>query len=290
MAQLLNQGEGTVREIKIKEKGFVILFLQYKTILSKSKTHFSDVFESKRRREATNSTDEQAGNAQIISHLLPVNVVFLSRSNHFFRDWLMSRSSRYIWISAMKNIKDLPPCPPDMSEPYYVTLLFLPCCTVCGESEGCVLHFRLRLRLCATCRSEYLLTIRPRPRYSREPGESEWPRELEELAHSVEVFTRSGCIRRRLGFTVVKEEASDICLKLEELQQIRDEAALNTWKEERMVVVNERERQANAVNRFLYYWEHSQRLNNPQDTPQPKRGNRRYWPRPMWSHGEQPQS
>ncbi|EUC57213.1 F-box-like protein [Rhizoctonia solani AG-3 Rhs1AP] len=105
-------------------------------------------------------------------------------------DWLMSRSSRYIWISAMKNIKDLPPCPPDMSEPYYVTLLFLPCCTICGESKGCVLHFRLRLRLCVTCRSEYLLTIRPRPRYSREPGESEWPRELEELAHSVELHAR----------------------------------------------------------------------------------------------------
>ncbi|CAE6453682.1 unnamed protein product [Rhizoctonia solani] len=278
--------------------------LQDGDIIRKAKKKKIGVFQSKRRRGGTSSTKKQAGNApttssdafmrvpvelftEIVSHLLPVDLISLSRCNRFFRNLLMNRTSKHIWTSAMKNAEGLPPCPADMSEPCYVTLLFLPYCTICGEGEGCVLHFRLHLRLCVTCQSKHLMTIRLHP---REPDELVFPRELDELVHSVEVFTRSGCIRRTLGFTVIKKEADDIRLRFEELQKYEDQVALNTWKEEKMAAVKERGRQAYAVNYFLYNWKYSQQPNNLQVAFQSQRGDHRYRSRPVRSHSERSQS
>ncbi|EUC57215.1 hypothetical protein RSOL_213110 [Rhizoctonia solani AG-3 Rhs1AP] len=170
------QGGEIVRETKKKKKGLVSLLLQYKAILSESKTRFSDVFRNKRQRGRTNRAVEQADSSpttcgdafmrvpvevfiEIASHLLPVDVISLSRCNKLLWNLLMNQSSRHIWTSAIVNVEGLPPCPPDMNEPYYVRLLFLPCCTICGEGSDCNIYLRLRLRLCRTCRSKYLVTI-----------------------------------------------------------------------------------------------------------------------------------
>ena len=36
----------------------------------------------------------------------------------------MSRDSRKIWTTALGRAFELPPCPPDMSEPLYAALVF----------------------------------------------------------------------------------------------------------------------------------------------------------------------
>ncbi|CAE6449379.1 unnamed protein product [Rhizoctonia solani] len=253
------QGEGTVRKTKKKEKAFPSLLLQCKVVLSKSQ-YLSNMFQNKYRRGGTNIFMSVPVEVltEIVSRLLPVNLISLSRCNKFFRNLLMNRTSKHMWTSAMKNVEGLPPCPTDMSEPYYATLLFLPDCTICGGNEDCEPYFRLRLRLCVTCRSNHLMTVCLPPRGL---DELVFARELDGLVSSVEVFKRSGPVARISGFTVIKEEANDIRSKFEELQEIGDETTLNTWKEERVTAVEERARQAYAMHCFLSH----PRSNNPQD-------------------------
>ncbi|CAE7096265.1 unnamed protein product [Rhizoctonia solani] len=66
----------------------------------------------------------------IASYLLPVDILSLAQANKFFRGLLMTKSSRNIWLNAMKNVKGLPACPTEMSEPEYVALLFTNVCSV----------------------------------------------------------------------------------------------------------------------------------------------------------------
>ncbi|EUC57214.1 hypothetical protein RSOL_213100 [Rhizoctonia solani AG-3 Rhs1AP] len=283
------QGEGTIRETKKRRKSFLSVLLQYRAALSKSKS-LLDMFQSKRRQGGTKSTvkqavispityRDQAVNSpttyrdasmrvpieiltEIASHLLPVDVISLSHCNKFFRNMLMNRSSRHIWTSAINNVEDLPPCPPDMSEPYYVKLLFLPWCTICGENEDCESYLELRLRLCVLCRSIYLMNV---SQHLQERDELWFPRELDGLVHRVEIYS----LGMSLGFNVIKEEVGDIRSRLEELHKSGDEAALNTWKGERMAAVKERARQVYAIHCFFTHWDYSQRLNNLQDVSFP---------------------
>ncbi|CAE6537425.1 unnamed protein product, partial [Rhizoctonia solani] len=71
---------------------------------------------------------------EIASHLWPVDIINLARLNKFFHNMLMSRSSIHIWHNAMDNVYYLPACPPEMSEPRYLALVFLKTCTSCGKA------------------------------------------------------------------------------------------------------------------------------------------------------------
>ncbi|CAE6535146.1 unnamed protein product [Rhizoctonia solani] len=87
---------------------------------------------------------------KIMSHLLPINIIFLARVNKFFRNLLMNRSSVDIWHRAMDNVPFLPECPPDMSEPRYLALVFLNTCTSCGKAGKLEVDEVLRVRLCGS--------------------------------------------------------------------------------------------------------------------------------------------
>ncbi|CAE6458867.1 unnamed protein product [Rhizoctonia solani] len=268
------QGKVTMRKTKKKKKRILSALLKYGGGPSKPK-YLSDMVESKRQEDGTNLSGKQEDSSpttyrdafirlpvevliEIISHLLPVDVISLSRCNKFFRNWLMSQTSRYIWASTMENIEDLPACPPDMSEPYYSALLFMPSCTICGESKDCELYLKLRLRLCGTCRSNYLMTIR---RFPRGEDYSCFPEELDDLVHNVTEYTGSACAIESVSSTMVKKEADDIRLRFEELHQSGDQVALNTWKKERAAVVKERQHQAYAIEHSLKRWKYSQSIN-----------------------------
>ncbi|KAF8597363.1 hypothetical protein BDV93DRAFT_453056, partial [Ceratobasidium sp. AG-I] len=67
----------------------------------------------------------------IASHLTPAELLFLARSSKFFRKMFMSRSSINTWRSAFGNVPGLPPCPPELCEPQYASLLFSKSCSVC---------------------------------------------------------------------------------------------------------------------------------------------------------------
>ncbi|CAE6474566.1 unnamed protein product [Rhizoctonia solani] len=45
--------------------------------------------------------------AQIASYLEPLDILSLARSNKFFRNLFMTKSSRNTWLNAMKNAKGL---------------------------------------------------------------------------------------------------------------------------------------------------------------------------------------
>ncbi|ELU41075.1 hypothetical protein AG1IA_04895 [Rhizoctonia solani AG-1 IA] len=89
---------------------------------------------------------------EIAAHLLPIDIINLARSNKFFRSLLMHRTSIHIWNGAMKNIEGLPPCPPGMSEPRYLSLLFSKTCTKCGGPARGKMDPNLLVRLCGSCR------------------------------------------------------------------------------------------------------------------------------------------
>jgi hypothetical protein len=67
---------------------------------------------------------------QIFCHLDPLDVLRLAWTSKSVRQILMRRSARPIWRSALGSLPNLPDCPPDMSEPQWVFLAFVPQCHV----------------------------------------------------------------------------------------------------------------------------------------------------------------
>ncbi len=61
---------------------------------------------------------------QICGHLLPKDLLNLSRTSKGFHSLLMSRRSQSIWKAVCLNLPGLPPCPPDLTEPAYINLIF----------------------------------------------------------------------------------------------------------------------------------------------------------------------
>lgn len=49
---------------------------------------------------------------------------------------LMSKSSRHIWKSCLAKVTDIPNCPPDLTEPEFVRLLFTTACYVSAECQS----------------------------------------------------------------------------------------------------------------------------------------------------------
>ncbi|KAJ1300874.1 hypothetical protein OPQ81_002512 [Rhizoctonia solani] len=96
---------------------------------------------------------------EIATHLLPIDLLSLARSNRFFRNIFMSRTSQHLWKQALQNIPDLPPCPPELSEPQYVSLIFSKTCSNCGTRVLRRMDPYLYVRLCNSCRTEQIIGI-----------------------------------------------------------------------------------------------------------------------------------
>ncbi|KAG2042400.1 hypothetical protein BDR03DRAFT_1088221 [Suillus americanus] len=82
------------------------------------------------RLKPTNSLREAHELIQILSFLLPMDLLNLSRTSKDFRNLLLQRSSASAWKTARLQVDDLPDCPQDMSEPQYANLVFYPHCHV----------------------------------------------------------------------------------------------------------------------------------------------------------------
>ncbi|CAE6509728.1 unnamed protein product [Rhizoctonia solani] len=179
---------------------------------------------------------------EIASYLFPSDILSLSRSSKLFRNLIMRRSSRHIWTNAMRNVELLPPCPPDMSEPVYLALLFSKYCTGCGRSIACHIYGELRMRLCTPCRETRLIAL------------GTLPSELDSLVHKIGIYPgntkRRGCCGPRPTYYTTAE-ANEINEKLKELKQAGDQIALEAWKSERVEVVQSRSREAGAIHHFL---------------------------------------
>ncbi|CAE7121707.1 unnamed protein product [Rhizoctonia solani] len=176
----------------------------------------------------------------IASYLLPVDILSLAQANKFFRGLLMSKSSRKIWLDAMKNIKGLPACPMEMSEPEYVALLFTNVCSMCGALSRSPVDEFLLLRLCGTCKRDKLMKLR------------ELPQELHDLVHcsaegwGVEVPE----MRKYLG-VVARGDANLIWNQYKKLAEQEDKTAWKEWVAHRKRCTAARHEWAGELTGFL---------------------------------------
>lgn len=88
---------------------------------------------------------------EIFSHLKPYDLLRLARSTKALRAILFDRSSAFVWRSARQRIKNLPPCPLDISEPAFANLMFDPHCYNCGRTRGIMTGWYFCRNFCSDC-------------------------------------------------------------------------------------------------------------------------------------------
>ncbi|KAI0700106.1 hypothetical protein BC835DRAFT_1502839 [Cytidiella melzeri] len=89
----------------------------------------------------------------ICSHLSPKDLMNLARTSKDLRKFFMSRNTLAFWKAARLNIPGLPPCPADLSEPAYASLMFDARCHHCSSKNCYYVYWRCRIRLCKSCRA-----------------------------------------------------------------------------------------------------------------------------------------
>ncbi|KAI0768933.1 hypothetical protein BC629DRAFT_806667 [Irpex lacteus] len=88
---------------------------------------------------------------EICFHLQPKDLLNLARSSKNLRSIFMSRSMRHVWRATGRNVSGLPPCPRDLNEPSYASLLFDTSCSNCMRKNCGRVYWRCRVRLCNYC-------------------------------------------------------------------------------------------------------------------------------------------
>ncbi|KAI0753833.1 hypothetical protein C8Q74DRAFT_343132 [Fomes fomentarius] len=88
---------------------------------------------------------------KVYSHLHPQDLLALARTSKQFRAFFLHRSNEPLWHTARENAGNLPPCPPFMSEPAFMNLLFSPYCQNCGRSSGSKVIWEWFARYCPKC-------------------------------------------------------------------------------------------------------------------------------------------
>jgi len=92
-------------------------------------------------------------------YLTPSDLLQLSRLSKQFRSMFTSRSAIFVWRTVFRdfNVK----CPEDLNELELATLLYDRFCMACGRMrKKCSLFLALRLRLCPSCQTANLVTLK----------------------------------------------------------------------------------------------------------------------------------
>ncbi|KAG8698382.1 hypothetical protein FRC09_007258, partial [Ceratobasidium sp. 395] len=175
--------------------------------------------------------------AQIIPNLSPIDVVYLARVNTLVREVLMHRSASSMWRACIENA-GLPTCPPELSEPKYVSVLCLLICSGCGTQEDRKPDTYLLVRLCGRCRRKKLIdwkTVKPE--------------ELRTLALSSGASRiSSDHISLRHSF---KEEAQKTKADLHALRSSDNERAVQAWLESRKDMIQTREERGDLISQWV---------------------------------------
>ncbi|CUA75355.1 hypothetical protein RSOLAG22IIIB_05860 [Rhizoctonia solani] len=84
-------------------------------------------------------------------YLSPSDIISLARTNKPLRRLIMDQSSTSIWLKSMKSVQGIPPCPAEVSLPYYMAFLFMNECSFCGNKAVEVIDTSSLVRLCQPC-------------------------------------------------------------------------------------------------------------------------------------------
>lgn len=95
---------------------------------------------------------------EIFVHLHPTDLINISRADRRLRGILTHKESRFIWRACLANVRGLPPCPTDTTEPLFAHLLFNPTCQYCGKNEIKDVFWSCRVRCCAGCVKHQFMT------------------------------------------------------------------------------------------------------------------------------------
>ncbi|EUC59831.1 hypothetical protein RSOL_325090 [Rhizoctonia solani AG-3 Rhs1AP] len=175
---------------------------------------------------------------EITSYLLPVDIISLSRSNKFFRNMLMHRSSIHIWHETMRNVEGLPPCPPNLSEPQYLTLLFVKTCSKCGKAARGKLEGELRMRLCGTCRNEYLVPI------------EEVPATIRGYVPRTGWIIVPGSKRDSSDRYALSEDVVRLVVEYDRKKRLVDKSGLEAWCKEKAKSAEQEQKEARTLSGF----------------------------------------
>ncbi|CDO73568.1 hypothetical protein BN946_scf185014.g38 [Trametes cinnabarina] len=96
---------------------------------------------------------------EIFGHMHPHDLLHLARTTKALRNVLMRRSAITVWRNALGNVEDLPPCPPDLTEPAYANLLFEPHCHFCLKARVMTVLWVCRVRACKACLKEHFISL-----------------------------------------------------------------------------------------------------------------------------------
>ncbi|KAI0753865.1 hypothetical protein C8Q74DRAFT_1373784 [Fomes fomentarius] len=88
---------------------------------------------------------------KVYSYLDPRDLLVLVRTCKQFRTFFLHRSNEPLWRAARENVGNLPPCPPFMSEPAFLNLLFSTYCQNCGKPHMWKAMWVWFARYCPNC-------------------------------------------------------------------------------------------------------------------------------------------
>ncbi|OBZ73144.1 hypothetical protein A0H81_06913 [Grifola frondosa] len=90
---------------------------------------------------------------EMASHLHPLDILHLCRVSKWFRAIFLNKRHRFVWVSAIRKVSYLPDCPPCLSEPRFVAVVFGRHCFGCGIGKSTEARYVLGLRYCRGCLS-----------------------------------------------------------------------------------------------------------------------------------------
>ncbi|KAF8335068.1 uncharacterized protein EI90DRAFT_3049361 [Cantharellus anzutake] len=159
--------------------------------------------------------------AEIVGHLEPIDLLHLARTTKFIRSILMSKSSKLMWKRARGSLDGFPPCPPDLCEPEYASLVFETRCMICHMNRAQLMDCVLRTRACKAHMPELQCPSFPFILYEFEVEEMYY-----DVLYSMMPKNQLGYLSRKEVYTIIPKYLSLVG---------GDEQILNSYVEEMKV-------------------------------------------------------
>ncbi|KAI8996462.1 hypothetical protein BD414DRAFT_534170 [Trametes punicea] len=168
--------------------------------------------------------------SEIYSYLGSKDLWNLSRTCKRFRTFFLDRRmNERLWKQARVNTGGLPKCPPFMSEPSFIHLLFSSCCQRCGCSNVHKAIWRWFVRYCSKCLREmtynyYEMQAYLEQRNIRYPFRDIFTRDYHRVLN-VKSYS-IGNLKSRIHNLVLREHLTKI---IDEWQARKAEILKNVW-------------------------------------------------------------